>query len=63
MKKIVSLLLVAALAGSAVAAQPKNTPAKKTKATFIVVEDETYAAGKEDAGLTAGLAQFLNVTP
>ena len=63
MKKIISLLLVAALAGTAVAAQPKNAPTKKTKATFIVVEDEIYAAGKEDAGLTAGVAQFLNVTP
>ncbi len=64
MKKIVSLLLVASLAATAFAAQPKKSaPAKKEKASFIIVEDENYVAGKEDRVLTSGLAEFLNVEP
>ena len=64
MKKIISLLLVVTCVASvAMAAQPKKTPAKKAKASFVIVEDETYAAGKEDKMLTAGLAEFLGVDP
>lgn len=40
-------------------------PATKglAKAEIVVVESPDYGAGREDAQLTAGLAQFLGVTP
>lgn len=60
-KKIISLCLILGLATFVFAAQPKK--AASTKATFIVVEDDTYQAGKEDNQLTAGLGEFLGVTP
>jgi len=68
MKKIVSLLVAVILAGTAFAAgstkkdAAKKEPAK-AKASFVVVVDDTYAAGGEDKQLTARLAQFLNVEP
>lgn len=63
MKKIVALLVFSIVASNLLAAQPQKTAAKKTKATFVIVEDENYPAGKEDKGLTAGLAEFLGVVP
>ena len=64
MKKIVSVLLVALLvAPLSAATSQKKTPVKKAKASFVIVENETYSAGKEDAQLTAGLAEFLAVEP
>ena len=60
-KKIISLCLILGLATFVFAAQPKK--AASTKATFIVVEDDTYQAGKEEKQLTAGLGEFLGVTP
>lgn len=64
MKKIISVLLVALLAAPLTAATtPKKAPAKKAKASFVIVEDETYAAGKEDVQLTAGIAEFLGAEP
>lgn len=62
MKKIVALLLICVLAGLAFAA-PEKTTKKKQKVDFVIVEAEEYAAGKEDARLTSGLAQFLEVEP
>ncbi len=69
MKKIISLCLAIALAGFAFAGgsttkatSTKKAPAK-VKASFIIVEDEAYEAGKEDKQLTMGLAEFLNVEP
>ena len=64
MKKIISVLLVTFLAAPISAATPqKKAPAKKAKASFVIIEDETYSAGKEDVQLTAGLAEFLGVEP
>ncbi|MBQ8033410.1 MAG: hypothetical protein IJ266_05650, partial [Elusimicrobiaceae bacterium] len=64
MKKVAILLMAALLAMPALAAKnTKKTTAKKAKAEFVVVESGEYAAGKEDAGLTAGLANFLEVEP
>ena len=70
MKKVISLLLAVVLAGTAfAAAAPKKDTAKqekakeKAKASFVIVVDETYAAGGEDKGLTTGLAGFLEVEP
>lgn len=65
MKKIVAVVLCAAVAGMAFAAPAKKTaktPAK-AKAEFVIVESDVYAAGKEDPQLTAGIAQFLDMTP
>ena len=64
MKRLVAILLVAALAAPVVVAAPKkSTPKKQTKAELIVVESGEYAAGQEDARLTAGLGQFLGMEP
>jgi len=64
MKKLVSMILVAALAAPlAVAAPKKSTPSKQTKAEFIVVESGEYTAGREDLRLTAGIGQFLGMEP
>ena len=66
MKKIISLLVVFALAGAAVAAPAAKSSGKtqpKTKAEFIIIESEEYEAGKEDPLLTQGIAQFLEATP
>ena len=63
MRKIISLFVAVALASTVMAAQPQKTAAKKAKATFVIVEDETYAAGKEDNNLTKGLSEFLAVEP
>ncbi len=68
MKKLVSILLICAVAGFAFAAAPAKKAAKakapaKTKAEFIVVESDEYDAGKEDPLLTAGISQFLNAEP
>lgn len=68
MKKLLTLLVVCAVAGVAFAAPAKKaakaakTPAK-AKAEFVIVEDDEYAAGKEDAQLTVGIAQFLDAEP
>ena len=67
MKKLLSILLICAVAGLAFAAPAKKAakakaPAK-TKAEFVVVESDEYDAGKEDPQLTAGIAQFLNADP
>lgn len=65
MKKLFAVLLSAAVAGMAFAAPAKKTaktPAK-AKAEFVIVESDVYAAGQEDPQLTAGIAQFLDMTP
>lgn len=68
MKKLLAVLVVCAVAGVAFAAPAKKAaktakaPAK-AKAEFIIVESDEYAAGKEDAQLTAGIAQFLEAEP
>lgn len=62
MKKIVVFIFLAALAVSGFAA-PKKGAAKQTKADFIIIESGEYAAGQEDARLTAGLGQFLGMEP
>lgn len=59
-------MLACTLAGAAVAAPAKKaakTAKAPAKAEFIVVESDTYAAGKEDPQLTAGIANFLGVKP
>lgn len=64
MKKLATFMMLALLCASATAATSKNTkPAKQTKAQFIVVESGEYAAGQEDARLTAGLGNFLEMEP
>ena len=68
MKKLLTLLLVGAVAGFAFAAPAKKAAkqaktADKIKAEFIVVESDEYEAGKEDPLLTAGISQFLNAEP
>ena len=68
MKKLISILVVCALAGFAFAAPAKKAAAKakapaKTKAEIVIVESDEYEAGKEDPQLTSGIAQFLNVEP
>lgn len=67
MKKLFAVLLSFALAGAGFAAPAKKATAAKTpakaKAEFVVVESDVYAAGKEDPQLTAGIAQFLDMTP
>ena len=66
MKKMFALVLACTLAGAAVAAPAKKaakTAKAPAKAEFIVVESDTYAAGKEDPQLTAGIANFLGVKP
>ena len=66
MKKLFALVLACTLAGAAVAAPAKKaakTAKAPAKAEFIVVESDTYAAGKEDPQLTAGIANFLGVKP
>lgn len=62
MKKIIVCALLAACAVPGIAA-PKKTAAKLPKADFIIVESGEYAAGQEDARLTAGLGEFLGVEP
>lgn len=68
MKKIFALLLSVVFVSAAYAAPAKKTakaakqPAK-TKAEFIIVESDEYAAGKEDAQLTLGISQFLGAEP
>ncbi len=65
MKKLFAVVLSVAVAGMAFAAPAKKaakTPAKAT-AEFVIVESDVYAAGKEDSQLTAGIAQFLDMTP
>ena len=61
MKKILVLTLLAALVVPGVAAPKKS--AKQAKADFIIIESGEYAAGQEDARLTAGLGQFLGMEP
>ena len=61
MKKILVLTLLATLAVAGVAAPKKS--AKQAKADFIIIESGEYAAGQEDARLTAGLGQFLGMEP
>ncbi len=61
MKKILVLTLLAALAAPGIAAPKKS--AKQAKADFIIIESGEYAAGQEDARLTAGLGQFLGMEP
>lgn len=65
MKKlfVVTLLSVLMVPLSAAAVQKKNTPVKKAKAQFIVIESGEYTAGQEDARLTAGLGNFLGMEP
>ncbi len=76
MKKLLTVLLVFALAGSAFAASTaktaktsakKKTAAAKTSsqktAEFIIIESEEYDAGKEDEQLTKGISQFLGMEP
>ncbi len=65
MKKIVVICICTLLAIPVLAAQntKKKSTAKKAKVDFVVVESGEYAAGKEDAGLTAGLSSFLGVEP
>lgn len=66
MKKLFALVLSCTLAGAAFAAPAKKaakTAKAPAKAEFIVVESDTYAAGKEDPQLTAGIAGFLGVEP
>ncbi len=68
MKKLISILVICALAGFAFAAPAKKAAAKakapaKTKAEIVIVESDEYEAGKEDPQLTSGIAQFLNVEP
>ena len=68
MKKLLSILLICAVAGLAFAAPDKKAAQKakapaKTKAEFVIVESDEYQAGKEDPQLTAGIAQFLNAEP
>ncbi len=68
MKKILVLMLVCAVAGFAFAAPAKKAAksakeAVKEKAEFVIVESDEYNAGKEDALLTAGIAQFLDMEP
>lgn len=66
MKKLFALVLACTLAGAAFAAPAKKaakTAKAPAKAEFIVVESDTYAAGKEDPQLTAGIAGFLGVEP
>lgn len=65
MKKLFAAVLAVAVAGVVFAAPAKKTaktPAK-AKAEFVIVESDVYAAGKEDPQLTAGIAQFLDMTP
>ena len=65
MKKLFAVVLSVAVAGMAFAAPAKKaakTPAK-AKAEFVIVESDVYSAGKEDPQLTAGIAQFLDMTP
>lgn len=66
MKKVFSVLMACLLATAAFAAPSKAKTAKKeAKPTveFIIVESEEYEAGKEDAQLTQGIAQFLGAEP
>ncbi len=68
MKKLLTLLLAVAVAGSAFAAPAKKAAktakkAEKAKAEFVIVESDEYDAGKEDVQLTAGIAQFLDMEP
>lgn len=65
MKKLFAVVLCAAVAGMAFAAPAKKAAKEpaKAKAEFVIVESDVYAAGKEDAQLTAGIAQFLDMTP
>ena len=67
MKKLTAVLLAAVLASAAFAAPAKKATKTankaKNKVEILVVEDDNYAAGKEDAQLTAGLAQFLEAEP
>ncbi|MCQ2410213.1 MAG: hypothetical protein MJ053_01415 [Elusimicrobiaceae bacterium] len=64
MKKLVALLLCGICAGVCSAATTEKTPAAaKAKVEFVIVESSDYPAGKEDPQLTAGIAQFLGVTP
>lgn len=62
MKKILIFTLLSALVVPGFAA-PKKTAAKQAKVDFIVIESGEYAAGQEDARLTAGLGQFLEMEP
>ena len=67
MKKIIVLLMAAVVAGTSFAAPAAKTSAnkaaKKAKAEFIIIEDDVYAAGKEEPRLTQGVAGFLEVEP
>lgn len=67
MKKIVvALITCVVIAGVAVAATTakKNTAKKEpAKVEFVIIESDEYVAGQEDAGLTAGLSQFLEAEP
>ena len=68
MRKLLTVLLGCVVAGVAFAAPAKKAVQKtktptKIKAEFVVVESDEYDAGKEDAQLTAGIAQFLNAEP
>ena len=65
MKKLLAILLLAAVAFPLCAATQKkgNTKTKQTKAEFIIVESGEYKAGQEDPRLTAGLGQFLEMEP
>lgn len=65
MKKLLAVVLSVAVAGMAFAAPAKKAakePAKE-QAEFVIIESDVYAAGKEDPQLTAGIAQFLDMTP
>ena len=66
MKKSITYILMLGLALPVLAATPaKTTKTAKapTKAEFIIVESGEYAAGQEDARLTAGVGQFLGMEP
>lgn len=68
MKKLLTVLVVFAVAGLAFAAPAKKTAKKaaapaKAKAEFVIVESDEYTAGQEDPQLTAGIAQFLDMEP
>ncbi len=69
MKKILAFILFALVATSGVyaagktAAKTAKTPAKKPTIEFTVIEAADYTSGKQDAQVTAGLANFLEGTP
>ena len=63
MRRAFVFVLLAVLAVPGFGAPAKKAASQPAKVDFIVIESGEYAAGQEDARLTAGLGQFLGMEP